>query len=104
MSSTLKQQNIAHSVLNAKFHEQEAQIIARAGQYGSVVVATNMAGRGTDIKLEAGLNDKLATNYALWIEKMISGNNIDKKKYTVNATLYSQAEFDLTIDALLASF
>ncbi len=51
LSRMLKRQNIPHSVLNAKNHENEADIIARAGQSGAVTVATNMAGRGTDIKL-----------------------------------------------------
>src|SRR5439155_4372989 len=48
---------IIHSVLNAKYHEQEAEIVARAGQRGSVTIATNMAGRGTDIKLGQGVPD-----------------------------------------------
>ncbi|MBC8094876.1 MAG: SEC-C domain-containing protein, partial [Akkermansiaceae bacterium] len=48
---------IVHSVLNAKFHQQEAEIIARAGQRGAVTIATNMAGRGTDIKLGPGVAD-----------------------------------------------
>jgi preprotein translocase subunit SecA len=51
VSSLLQKARIKHSVLNAKFHEQEANIVAHAGNLGSVVVATNMAGRGTDIKL-----------------------------------------------------
>ncbi len=51
LSRLLKRAGIIHSVLNAKFHEQEAEIVARAGQRGSVTIATNMAGRGTDIKL-----------------------------------------------------
>lgn len=68
----LTQRNIVHSVLNAKYHEQEASIISRAGQLGSVVVATNMAGRGTDIKLQENLNDQLALNYAQWIQQTVS--------------------------------
>ena len=55
LSRMLKRNNITHSVLNAKFHEQEAEIVANAGQKGSVTIATNMAGRGTDIKLGAGV-------------------------------------------------
>jgi len=55
LSRMLKRSNIAHSVLNAKFHEQEAEIVANAGQMGAVTIATNMAGRGTDIKLGAGV-------------------------------------------------
>ena len=50
-SNALKQSNIPHNVLNAKHHEKEAEIIAQAGQKGAVTIATNMAGRGTDIKL-----------------------------------------------------
>ncbi|MFL2843063.1 MAG: preprotein translocase subunit SecA, partial [Coraliomargaritaceae bacterium] len=55
LSRMLKRSNIIHSVLNAKFHAQEAEIVARAGQKGSVTIATNMAGRGTDIKLGEGV-------------------------------------------------
>ena len=55
LSRMLKRSNIVHSVLNAKFHEQEAEIVARAGQTGAVTIATNMAGRGTDIKLGEGV-------------------------------------------------
>lgn len=55
LSHILKERNIPHSVLNAKFHEQEAEIIADAGQKSAVTIATNMAGRGTDIKLGEGV-------------------------------------------------
>lgn len=55
LSAMLKRRNIAHNVLNAKFHEKEAEIISKAGQYGAVTIATNMAGRGTDITLGEGV-------------------------------------------------
>jgi preprotein translocase subunit SecA len=51
LSNLLKKENIKHQVLNAKFHEKEAEIIAQAGQPGAITIATNMAGRGTDIVL-----------------------------------------------------
>lgn len=57
LSRLLKRSHIVHSVLNAKFHAQEAEIVARAGQKSSVTIATNMAGRGTDIKLGEGVAD-----------------------------------------------
>ncbi|HXT13333.1 MAG TPA: preprotein translocase subunit SecA [Candidatus Angelobacter sp.] len=57
LSRMLKREGIIHSVLNAKYHEQEAEIVARAGQRGAVTIATNMAGRGTDIKLGEGVAD-----------------------------------------------
>jgi len=56
-SRMLKRANIRHTVLNAKFHEREAEIVAQAGQAGSVTIATNMAGRGTDIKLGEGVKE-----------------------------------------------
>ena len=54
-SDALKKRGISHKVLNAKFHEMEAEIVAQAGQAGAVTIATNMAGRGTDIKLGEGV-------------------------------------------------
>ena len=52
LSNMLRREGIPHNVLNAKFHEQEAEIVAQAGAAGAVTIATNMAGRGTDIKLD----------------------------------------------------
>ncbi len=52
ISRMLRKRGIPHQVLNAKFHEMEAEIVAKAGQFGAVTIATNMAGRGTDIKLD----------------------------------------------------
>ncbi len=57
LSRMLKRAGIVHSVLNAKYHQQEAEIVSRAGQRGAVTIATNMAGRGTDIKLGEGVRD-----------------------------------------------
>ena len=61
LSKLLKREGIKHNVLNAKYHEQEAQIVAQAGKFGAVTIATNMAGRGTDIML-GGNAEFLAKN------------------------------------------
>ena len=57
LSALLKKKGVPHQVLNAKYHEQEAEIVSHAGEKGSVTIATNMAGRGTDIKLEEGVDE-----------------------------------------------
>ncbi|MFO1448184.1 MAG: preprotein translocase subunit SecA [Opitutaceae bacterium] len=57
LSRMLKRAGVVHAVLNAKYHQQEAEIVSRAGQRGAVTIATNMAGRGTDIKLGEGVRD-----------------------------------------------
>lgn len=68
LSGMLKKRGIPHQVLNAKYHEKEAQIIAQAGQPGTVTIATNMAGRGTDIVLGEGV-DSLGGLYVLGTER-----------------------------------
>ena len=60
LSDALKRLKVPHSVLNARYHEQEAQIIAQAGAPGAVTIATNMAGRGTDIQLGGNLDMRIA--------------------------------------------
>ena len=62
ISTLLKKRGIKHQVLNAKYHDQEAEIISHAGELGMVTIATNMAGRGTDIKLGEGVRE------ARWIK------------------------------------
>jgi preprotein translocase subunit SecA len=64
LSRMLKRRGIPHNVLNAKYHEQEAQIVADAGQPGGVTIATNMAGRGTDIKLGPGVKESRTVEWA----------------------------------------
>jgi preprotein translocase subunit SecA len=68
LSTLLKKAGIKHVVLNAKYHEREAEIVAQAGRFGAVTIATNMAGRGTDIIL-GGVPDHRAK--ALLVEKMV---------------------------------
>src|SRR3989304_5356617 len=58
LSRMLKRKGIPHNVLNAKHHQREAEVVAHAGEIGAVTIATNMAGRGTDIKLGAGVVEK----------------------------------------------
>ncbi|HHN66579.1 MAG TPA: preprotein translocase subunit SecA [Thermopetrobacter sp.] len=64
LAALLKQRGIGHNVLNARYHEQEAQIIAQAGQPGAVTIATNMAGRGTDIQLGGNADMRIAEELA----------------------------------------
>ena len=64
LSQALKKEKVKHNVLNARFHEQEAHIIAEAGQPGAVTIATNMAGRGTDIQLGGNFDQRVANEAA----------------------------------------
>ena len=98
VSRLLEKDAITHYVLNAKFHEQEAHIVANAWKYQSVVVATNMAWRGTDIKLEDGLNEKMANNYSKWCAKQL------KNKASLSINIYSKKEYELTINWLKNEF
>ena len=70
LSNELKKRKIEHQVLNARFHEEEAKIIAQAGVPGAVTIATNMAGRGTDIQLGGNLEIRLADSEASKTEKV----------------------------------
>ena len=69
ISDYLNNKNIKHNVLNAKQHDKEAKIIAEAGKIGAVTIATNMAGRGTDIKL-GGNKDFLDTSEKITLKKL----------------------------------
>lgn len=105
VSNILRQINVPHYVLNAKYHEQEAQIVSNAWNLKSVVVATNMAWRWTDIKLKQGLNYELATNYATWISEQIKGNEFTKEDPKwVHAIVYSAQECDNTLQAIKQQF
>lgn len=75
LSEFLRKEKISHQVLNAKYHEQEAEIIAQAGSPGTVTIATNMAGRGTDIVLGGNLEAELA--------KLKNGGETDRERVRV---------------------
>ncbi|MEI6219223.1 MAG: SEC-C metal-binding domain-containing protein, partial [bacterium] len=80
LSRMLRREKIPHNVLNAKQHEMEAEIVARAGQPGSVTIATNMAGRGTDIKLGEGVVyiDREAIKSGMKLDEAYKGSTIRK--------------------------
>ena len=89
---------LVHNVLNAKFHESEANTVKNAGKKWSIVVATNMAWRGTDIKLQSSLQEDIASGYAKYIKKVVEKGN------TFEATIYSELESSRLEDALTASW
>jgi preprotein translocase subunit SecA len=97
LSDLLKKNGIKHNVLNAKFHEQEAHIIAQAGRYKAVTIATNMAGRGTDIMLGGNIDmlieqldkDKLSKiSYKKSVEKIKEELVIEKEKVLTAGGLF----------------
>ncbi len=98
LSKFLRKEWLQHSVLNAKYHEMEAKIISNAGKKWSIIVATNMAWRWTDIKLEKGLFDTIAENYAKWINEEI------KKEKWVSAVIYSEFETNKILEKLINSY
>jgi len=93
LSSILTQKNIHHNVLNAKYHEQEAKIIAEAGVPGAVTIATNMAGRGTDIKLGGNLEMRISEETAHITDPKLLEDRIKEIKIEVeqNAVIAKEA-------------
>lgn len=88
LSSLLKQEKIPHQVLNARYHEQEAYIIADAGRSGAVTIATNMAGRGTDIKLGGSLEMRIERE----VTSLETGPEQDKKIEELKAEIAADQE------------
>ncbi len=70
LSALLRARGVPHAVLNAREHAREAEIVAEAGRFGAVTIATTMAGRGTDIRLEDGLNERLAARAAAEVARL----------------------------------
>jgi preprotein translocase subunit SecA len=89
LSELFKKEKVPHSVLNARHHEQEAQIVAQAGRPGMVTVATNMAGRGTDIKLGGSAD--------LMLKTQLKGEETPQEIETMRAAIRAQVEKDKEI-------
>ena len=91
LSALLKQRGVKHNVLNAKFHEKEAEIIAQAGQKGAVTIATNMAGRGTDILL-GGSPEALFKQQVIYRGEELSEEEQAKAFETIKTTCEANKE------------
>ena len=98
LSRFLRKEWLQHSVLNAKYHEMEAKIISNAGKKGSIIVATNMAWRWTDIKLEKWLFDTVSENYAKWINDEI------KKDSWISWVIYSGFETNKILEKIVNNY
>src|SRR4026209_2327878 len=97
LSTLLKRDGIKHVVLNAKYHEREAEIVAQAGRFGAVTIATNMAGRGTDIILGGGPDNRAQ---AILLEQQV-----DRKLPVDQATPEdSKAALDQTVEEMARGF
>jgi len=94
LSAALKKAGIAHNVLNARFHDQEAQIVAQAGRPGSVTIATNMAGRGTDIQLGGNIDMLVAQADAELATKIADETQRKAELERITQDLKSQVERD----------
>ena len=96
LSSLLKAKNIPHNVLNARHHEQEAYIVAQAGLPGAVTLATNMAGRGTDIQLGGNVDMRIKSE----IDETIDGPSRDKAIETIKSEIAINRKKVLDADGL----
>jgi preprotein translocase subunit SecA len=85
LSAILKKTKVPHSVLNARYHEQEAQIVAQAGRFGAITIATNMAGRGTDIQLGGNFDMRVKSEAAEIGEESVRDAKIGQIRAEVDA-------------------
>ncbi len=88
ISRLLKIEKIKHQVLNAKYHDQEASIIAQAGRLKAVTIATNMAGRGTDIKLGGNLEMLISSGSKKNVDKIVKEYELEKEQVISSGGLY----------------
>ncbi len=97
LSEFLQKEGIKHSVLNARFHEQEAHIVSQAGRIGAVTIATNMAGRGTDIQLGGNLEFRMQDEFP----ELVAGTpEYDAKAEQIRAEIVAEKQHVLSIGGL----
>ncbi len=105
LSRMLRRRGISHNVLNAKYHQQEAHIIAKAGQIGSVTIATNMAGRGTDIRLDSRLSETVSCAVIEQVKKSLNNTNISVNVWTdIETGVFKKAIKSLEPDGISVNF